>query len=207
MLILLKYITVLTALVFAPLFLYSVFSMRNKIRNVKISWSKPEAIIMIVFALLVNLSLLILAMFFMAAYFDIFKGFSIIKAFGHPILKQLSLISFFLFIASAQIFVAIQQLFRFYVNDEGIFELSSIYFSRENVFYWERVVDYFLKEDFPLTVLNILYEANDGTILRKELAIPTPLLEKFKPFLEQMSNCENLDALDLPLDIRLLLDE
>lgn len=207
MLILLKYITVLIALVFAPLFLYSVFSMRNKIRNVKISWSKPEAIIMIVFALLVNLSLLILAMFFTAAYFDIFKGFSIIKSFGHPILKQLSLISFFLFIASAQVFIAIQQLFRFYVNDEGIFELSSIYFSRENVFYWERVVDYFLKEDFPLTVLNILYEANDGTILRKELAIPTQLLEKFKPFLEQMSNCENLDGLDLPLDIRLLLDE
>lgn len=174
----------------APGLWFFSLMLKRKFHDALIKWRKPQAVIFTIFAFILNLTLFVLACFFLACYQGRIVGVDLLQ-FTPEEMWMLGIDSMILLIGVTQTHLAFQNFFTQYITSEGVV-LRRFSFTKKpltvELIPWWQIRDYYVHSDYPNTFFHFILQQPDGVYTRATLKVPFYVLSGFERVLERNLN-------------------
>jgi hypothetical protein len=171
-------------LVGAPLFWWASIRYRRRYQQVVLTWKATRLVFYTLLAFITNLTLFTLACLFFATYLGRMNGWDVLKVGGDTLLVLGS--SCMLLIVGVSVsYLAFQNFLTQFVTEDGIFFIPDLGSQRPYLLSWDKVRDYFILSDYPVSLYQFLFEKADGTFGRHELKVPFYMTHRFEVLVDQ----------------------
>lgn len=172
-------------LILAPAFLLTTLAYKLRHQHILMEWKKPQLVVFTIFAFILNISLFIIACFFLACYLGRIDGIPMLADMPSQLVKQLGIDSVLLLFGTTAMYVGIQNYFIQYITQEGIVKRNHRPGrTQPEMIRWADIKDYYVRSDYPVTYFSFIVQENELRYGKETLKVPFYALPKFENILE-----------------------
>ncbi len=179
-------ISLLFALVVAPVFFAMSLWYRKNVGKAAMLWPMPEMVVVTIVTFVLSLLLMIVGVSCLFSYWGLFEsGGQIVKA--HESFFRVGISSFLFLFGIGLVYLGLRKMMLQFVLDRGIlfYERFFPFPAQTSLIGWENVIDFFQQTDYPNVVFQLIIDNQNLRFNRLTLRVPIYLKEEFLHYMEK----------------------